>query len=52
MQATEKEHSMAKNIQKLKPDTVVKNYRRDNGHFADFFDGEIQCKEQKSNAGY
>lgn len=32
---------MAKNIQQLKPDIVVKNYWRDNSHFADFFNAAL-----------
>ena len=32
---------MPKKEQKLKPDTVVKNYWRDNGQFADFFNAVL-----------
>lgn len=32
---------MAKKIQKLKPDTVLKNYWRDNERFADFFNAVL-----------
>ncbi len=41
---------MAKNIQKLKPDTVVKNYWRDNGHFADFFNAVLFGGEEAIKA--
>ena len=32
---------MAKKIQKLKPDTVLKNYWRSNERFADFFNAVL-----------
>ena len=41
---------MAKNIQKLKPDIVVKNYWRDNGHFADFFNAVLFGGEEAIKA--
>ena len=45
-----KEYRMAKNIQKLKPDTVVKNYWRDNCHFADFFNAVLFGGEEAIRA--
>ena len=37
---------MAKKTQNLKPDTVLKNYRRDNEQFADFFNAVLFGGEQ------
>lgn len=37
-------------MQKLKPDTVVKNYWRDNGHFADFFNAVLFGGEEAIKA--
>lgn len=45
-----KEHTMTGKIQKLKPDTVVKNYWRDNGHFADFFNAVLFGGEEAIKA--